>query len=509
MCWLYTYIPIFFTPRACEGTDRIHFLYVKMSFLYHQYSDSYLVQIQSIMNKAKTSQNVPEEPTDNQDPMPQEPSTLESLDQLKKDLEKCNDLDTKLQVAMEIMEASLAQKGNMSFKNFWESRKLCLELFKENISPGLRSMMWSKFSELTKEARRLKQILDEQSAFIIEQIDIAIKALEKDIAKVDQQLPEIEKPQVVKDNSKQYQTIQKELNLLNAQAARINALRKELVKTAMRLRNKNGFFQRLSECGGKVFPRRKELIKQVSDFFVQDVETFMKKHFTEINPKEQLFRLRDEIKALQAIAKTLTLNTYSFTHTRTKLSECWEKLKALDKERKKVREEHKQKYRKNVEKMKIVEKLKNEEKKRKEEALEKIKSAIQELEKSITKESVEKLNEDKDKLIQMIEQTDLIESEKQAFNEVIDSITDAIAEKSEQKIIETSEDKKQLKQILKQKVARRTKIKEGLENYRKSSGGSGLDFEQSMHYNDLIQRDKDRLDEMDQKIQELETKLER
>ena len=153
--------------------------------------------------------------------------------------------------------------------------------------------------------------------------------------------------------------------------------------------------------------------------------------------------------------------------------------------------------------------MKNEEKKRKEEALEKIKSAIQELEKSITKESVEKLNEDQDKLIQMIEQTDLIESEKQAFNEVIDSITDAIAEKSEQKIIEISEDKKQLKQVLKQKVARRTKIKEALENYRKSSGGSGLDFEQSMHYNDLIQRDKDRLDEMDQKIQELETKLAR
>jgi hypothetical protein len=48
-----------------------------------------------------------------------------------------------------------------------------------------------------------------------------------------------------------------------------------------------------------------------------------------------LYILKEEIKALQAIAKMLTLNTHSFTETRLRLSECWDKARHLEKERKK------------------------------------------------------------------------------------------------------------------------------------------------------------------------------
>lgn len=261
----------------------------------------------------------------------------------KKAFEEQTDLEAKLQLAIDFMEASLAQGGTPHFRSFWEARRLCLPLFKENISPALRSQLWTKYSELSKEARRLKEILDEQSAFAVEQIEIAILALEKDISQFDEQLDKAafpdnaSFPQVLNEQYETYQKLQRQLNVLNAQASRINALRKELLKTEMRVRHKNKFFQRLSAAGDQVFPKRKELIKEISQQFADDVDQFIKNHFGAKGPHESLYLLREEIKALQGLAKILTLNTHSFTQTRTRLSECWDQIKVEEKERKKER----------------------------------------------------------------------------------------------------------------------------------------------------------------------------
>lgn len=288
-----------------------------------------------------------------------EKKTNSYLDALKAEIEALPDPDAKLQKAMDFMEASLAQSGTPHFKSFWEARTLCLELFKENISPGLRSQLWAKYSELSKEARRLKEILDEQSSFAAEQIEIAIKALESDLDNFQQQidaLPAIEFPapcQALESHLPMYQRYQQELNLLNAQASRINALRKELIKTDMRVRVKNKFFQRLSQIGDKVFPKRKELIRDVSNQFIQDIDQFIEDHFTTEKFDQSIFFLREEIKALQGIAKILTLNTHSFTHTRMRLSECWDKIKVFEKERKKVRAQQKAVFKQNVDLVKV------------------------------------------------------------------------------------------------------------------------------------------------------------
>ena len=261
----------------------------------------------------------------------------------KKAFEEQIDPEAKLQLAIDFMEASLAQGGTPHFRSFWEARRFCLPLFKENISPALRGHLWTKYSELSKEARRLKEILDEQSAFAVEQIEIAIQALEEDISQFDQQIDKpafsesLAFPQVLQDHNAIYQNLQRQLNILNAQASRINALRKELLKTEMRVRHKNKFFQRLSATGDQVFPRRKELIKQISQQFADDVDQFIKNHFGEKASHESLYVLREEIKALQGLAKVLTLNTHSFTQTRTRLSECWDHIKVEEKERKKER----------------------------------------------------------------------------------------------------------------------------------------------------------------------------
>lgn len=253
------------------------------------------------------------------------------------------DSGEKLHLILEYMERALAQKGSPRFRDFWDARKLCIPLFKENINPLERGRLWQRYSELSREARMLKDVLDEQSKFAVEQIDAAIAGVENEVklfSEGEEAFPELdlkEKFPSLEGELSRYFPLQRELLLLNAHASRVNSLRKELTKTEMRVRQKNKFYQRLSSVGDHIFPRRKELIKEVSVLFLEDVKRFASKYFKEegTQKKPPLFALREQIKALQGLAKELTLNTQVFNESRTLLSRCWDSLREEDKERKK------------------------------------------------------------------------------------------------------------------------------------------------------------------------------
>ena len=204
----------------------------------------------------------------------------------------------------------------------------------------MRSQFWKEYIELSDEARNLKEHLEEQASFAVEQIELALGALEKDTDQIQEllaQMADIPLPPnslPIEARKETYNLIQKELILLNTFAARINALRKEIMKTGMRIRYKNKFFKKLSEIGDKVFPKRKELITKLSDMFHEDVNSFIEENFKE-KISLPYFTLREQIKNLQNLSKLLSLNTRCFTVTRIKLSECWDKIKLLDKTRKK------------------------------------------------------------------------------------------------------------------------------------------------------------------------------
>lgn len=268
--------------------------------------------------------------------------------------EKESAAEEKIHLSIEFMRQALSNPGMPRFKDFWEARRLCLPLFKENIPVKSRSQLWSIYIELSTEAKRLKEILDEQSAFAVEQIELAIQALERDLENYDLLLGQSRESAAIaishtlKDKLELYNVIQRELSFLNTLASRVNALRKEVVKTEMRIRIKNKLLERLSVCGDQVFPKRKEMIKKVSEEFVADIEKFIHSHFANTEFADvPLYALREEIKQLQAIAKILTLNTHAFTETRLKLSGCWDKIKDKEKERKKETQQKKLVFKQN------------------------------------------------------------------------------------------------------------------------------------------------------------------
>jgi hypothetical protein len=250
--------------------------------------------------------------------------------------------EEKIALGLSFMRTSISQEGTPRFREFWEARREVLPQFKTNINPSVRSKLWSEYVELTVEARRLKEILEEQSAFAIEQIDLAIAALEGEIGNFGalvagaEEIQFSEQSPTIQAKSAVYNQLQRELNLLNTLASRLNGLRKEIVKTDMRIRFKTKFFKRLSTVGDQIFPKRKVLIEQISAEFERDVELFVSRHFKDGQiVGAPYFSLREEIKALQGMAKVFTLSSAVFNRTRLKLSECWDQIKVVEKEHKK------------------------------------------------------------------------------------------------------------------------------------------------------------------------------
>jgi hypothetical protein len=281
---------------------------------------------------------------------------------LVKKLETVTSIEEKIRAYLDFMKAALSDK-TPRFKDYWDAKRECLPLFKESIAPHVRSQLWSSYIELSTEAKHLKTLLDEQSEFAMEQIDLAIQAVEADLDKMEELLaltPEIYVPSEsfsIQAKKDLYITLQRELHLLNTLAARVTSFRKEVIKTEMRIRFKNKLFERLSKAGDRIFPRRKELIQQISAEFFKDVMQFSEVAFTQDQSGfERYDEIRNEIKRLQHFAKELTLDTQTFTKTRLELSRLWEVLKEKDKERKKEFAQQREANQKNV--MLVMDKIK-------------------------------------------------------------------------------------------------------------------------------------------------------
>lgn len=262
-------------------------------------------------------------------------------------LESLGSVEEKLELALSFMQKSLQEGGGRHFREFWDARKLCTDLFLLNIHPSMRVRLWTQYSDLCREARRLKDLFDEQSSFVSEQIEKAIEAVESELPLFHEKgthLPEVPRFSActsVLQHIDRYTELYHELQYLNSFASRITALRKELIKTDMRFKQRQRLLDRLSALGDKVFPQRKQAISEISALFQEDVEAFIRKTFVGELKAFALFDAREEIKRLQEIAKILTLGTEAFSKTRIQLSECWDSIRNVLKEKKKAQNEQK------------------------------------------------------------------------------------------------------------------------------------------------------------------------
>lgn len=487
-------------------------------------------------------------------------------------LDKLNSLpsnEEKIKFSLEEMKKSLSQSEKPDFKTFWDIKTVCLNLFKEPINISLRPDLWKKYIDLSNEVKMLKNILLEQSTFEVEQIDLAITSIEEDIKKYNEVLETIdeieinEKLKTLASKKDFFVATQKELTLLNAFAARITSLRKEIIKTQMRISTKNKLLKRLTVIGDSVFPKRKDFITLVSEEFNKVIDVFVEETFD--LQKIPFFILKDEIKGLQDIAKRITLNTYTFTNCRLKLSKCWDQVKIAEKNYKKEKAQFKDTVDLVLDKINnlknICEKnpedqsIEKEEKEifnfiktctlRKEDInflKHKIKEAKapifqkQQLEKEekIKKENAtencrkEKLENIKNALTVLLENSQLsleeLEQEKKLLEKDLESLSPAkyerlMLEKQFRSLFHVIEDKKEkvdiisndvLKDVLKlfeQKKERRQDIKNHLDSLNKELACSGFDFEKAMLYRDLIDSEKKRLEKVNSSIEELEEKI--
>jgi len=503
-------------------------------------------------------------------------------------LEKLKQLPTpeeKIALGLDFMRGTISQEGTPRFREFWEARRDLLPIFKQNLNPAIRSKLWNEYVELTVEARRLKEILEEQSSFAMEQIDLAITALEQDLAQFGTLLEHAFAVSIpsdarsIQDKKEVYNQIQRELNLLNNLATRLNGLRKEIIKTEMRIRFKTKFFKRLSELGNQIFPKRKQLIEQISGEFDRDIDRFISDHFKgDEVVGAPYYSLRDEIKALQGLAKLITLNTNVFTKTRLKLSECWDKIKVIEKAHKQEFQQKKQGWAENralldTKLIELKKQLEGKELKDIDAAIDEFLKEIRSVElgkedvwyfkqefaqmraplialqeqrrKEIEQAELDKLQQKKEKTAflkerlanlqkdstmsadELVAEYDQIRSEidglslskydSQLFERLSRPIKDMIAERKESALLNLSDDEKntlnQLRDVLEQRKLRRQEIKDQLEIYRKTLGGSNLDFEKAMAVREQIVFEKERLEkanagvlEVEQKISEIEEK---
>ena len=132
-------------------------------------------------------------------------SPMQEIENFLKNLETLPSAEEKLEDVRLLYERGASPRGDSHFKGFWEVRKLCVPLFKEEMTPAVRTQLWEEYIELTREGRRLKNMLDEETAFAVEQIDLAITALEDEVKgyhahfeEILEKTPDIEFPEQTK-----------------------------------------------------------------------------------------------------------------------------------------------------------------------------------------------------------------------------------------------------------------------------------------------------------------------
>ncbi|MDE3055217.1 MAG: hypothetical protein KGI80_00755 [Verrucomicrobiota bacterium] len=400
----------------------------------------------------------------------------------KETLLECKAAEERIVCGLGFMREALSREGLVRFRDFWEMRREILPLFKENISGGRRHKLWEEYVDLTVEARCLKKKREEEGAFAMEQLEIALQALEQEVEAglIKEALP--------KEGLERYSSLQRELELLGVWTKRTQALRKDVVAAVAHLNWKSKLLDRLGKLGDLLFPRRRSLLGSAHQEFEQEVARFVKDHFSgEEIAGAPLHRLKDEVKALQEIAKGLALPADLFHRLRQDLSSCWERVHGVEKEAVAKRREEEEKERVEEEaRRKVREEERAKEKKMQEKRVAWREQCVRFQKEPFTDQELEELRREVAR-----------EGDKREWTLYLSRLEHLAAERREK-------EDGNLPVVLQQKKERRQKLKAEYDLYRKELGGSNLSFERAMQLREWIDWGKEQLDLLEEKILEME-----
>ncbi|MCK4934044.1 MAG: hypothetical protein KAR79_00495 [Simkaniaceae bacterium] len=497
-----------------------------------------------------------------------------ALSELKKSFTNEMSVEAKAQAMIDFMKDTLSHGKTQCFKDFWEAKRLCMDLFKEPLNPIVRSKLWKEFTELTTEAKRFKSVLDEQASFAASQIELALDAAQTDLDNYDillKQAPLLEIPEIAHGliaDRKKYEDLQRNLFILTKLATRLTSLRKEVIHTDMRIRLKNKLLQKISKLGDQIFPKRKILMKEISEAYLRDVQLFESRRFKEsvsdVEKQFPLYIIRSEIKFLQGFSKALSLSGSVFHKTREILSRCWEEMRDMDKRQKKEfslkTEDFKQNYELIREKITALEKLTESEKEISYDSMQDkvsqilqemrtlelsrdgvkaLKSSIQRIldknsenvdakkrekqkatleKREAVKTSLEKVIKTEcastsenlqivlNELQQDYEDLKLFGPDAIVYEQLLQDLTALVFDKQEEEAIDST-NLDALEDVYKHRVQQCNTIKHQVEECRRELGGSGFNFEKAMVYREYIDTGKERLDLAQEKLLKLEDKI--
>lgn len=251
--------------------------------------------------------------------------------------------DKKLELSIKFMRAALGEGKKAQFRDFWRIKKVCLELFKGEIHPVKRAIFWADYTTLLTEAHELQKILEEQTSFQVEQIDLAIAGLEKEMQE--------KETRVLKNDPKDFHSLPhsieltklcQEVGFIESFRMRILDLRRELLALEMRVSLKNKMLDRISKLGDLIFPQRKKLLLEISALLSSDVDKFIQENFDITNhtvkPNAHTFSLREKTKDFQFALKHASVTNETYRKIRSQLGQAWEILSEVEKARRVERE---------------------------------------------------------------------------------------------------------------------------------------------------------------------------
>lgn len=499
-----------------------------------------------------------------------------SCEALLSELEKMSSPKEKIERLLRFMEYLLSQEGGERLGEFWKAKKICLPLFKEKVPAASRSALWSEYIELGRQADHLKSVQEENSSFIVEQLEAALGDLEGSIARFDALAASSPDPEIpsfsdkrLQQKTKDYLPRQKELAFLQTMISRLHSLRQEVMKTAMRAKVKNQFFQRLSVCGDFLFSKRKELVDLLSQEFSEDVDSFIADYFGQSKKSVPYYVLKQEIKSLQEMAKHLSLKPKFFSQTREKLSSCWDQIKDKEKERRKVLDEKREIFQKNhdllqeqiaafsqqcreepldtsalaKQREEIVQQIRQAELGREE--VQAVKTALdlayeplaeqeraakaererireetekkkrdffaraQSLEASHTELSVQELQKAKEQLLEEKKSYLFSQEESERLDALFVLIARRISKAHESSLLTRNGEalRTELEALYQEREQEFEQCKRAIDELRRSLGGSGYGFDTALYLQEQLQQEKTRLEELEESLNQIEEKM--